>query len=223
MNLTNIDTKNCLFNPKSPAFMDEMGKEPEFNFRPYKVPLQNALTYIVLVYDPESQLFKKEQDSIKRKEHAAIASGMPYTKKEGFSKESIEILLGQNEKVNEAIAKYVCMSNSVHVMALCSYERYYEQLIRDSFTQFKNFEPKNTEIIAKLLEKILDLRKKILGGEESYLLHKTLTTKFQKISETLKIENINDQFEENGLDGFSPYGNYRPSPLKFAGDNVPQE
>lgn len=210
--LVGIDTSEFAFNPKSPTFVRDMEAEKPFRFKTKGCTKESALIYICLMYDPESKLFQREKDSIKRKEQAGKLAGFPYSEKTGFNEYCIGFMSGQWDIFNDAIAHYITLSNSVYVQRLVSLEFNYEKLIRDSF---ENYDSKMDKLISDVLEDIEKLRNKVFGGDEVYALQQALSKKTTRMSEMLRIEAVNEQYDKDGLEDFNPYGEYVEEKLKY--------
>ena len=224
LSIDEIDTSKFIYDPKAKGFVEEMQKEEMFDFRmkPTRPVLTEkaALTYICLMYDLNSKFLEKELDIIKRKEIVGKMCGFPYTDEEGFSKYAIELMSGQVPVFNDALTHYLYLSNSIFLQRLASLEYNYEKEIRKSFDEYDG---KKHDLLDKELAGIVKMREKIFGGHESHELHKALSKKLRKISQQLRIEQVNEELKINPvLAGYSPYfDGYMPGEPKYEGDSIP--
>lgn len=213
--LIGIDTSEWIYNPKSPTFLRDMEEEQPFRFKVKGCTKESALVYICLMYDPKSKLFQREKDSIKRKEQAGKIAGFPYNEKTGFDKYCIGYMSGQSSIFNDAIAHYIFLSNSIYVQRLVSLEFNYEKLIRESFD---NYDSKMDKLISDALESIEKLRQRVFGGDEVHALQQALSKKIMNMSDMLRMEAVNEEFEKNGLEEWNPYPEYVVEKLKYYGN-----
>ena len=123
--LGDIDTSALLYNPRDRDFLKRIEKEiPEFkSYRAAKDRVTHKMfaTYVVLMYDINSPLWREEPDYYQRMYEAARLANFPLGKKSEFCYEAEQVLAGRLTTVNEAIVAYVSKFGLLEYLQLIGY------------------------------------------------------------------------------------------------------
>jgi hypothetical protein len=227
MDLKSIDGSRFLFDPTSKNLVNILAEKiPEFNNYEGKIPSVKVFQYIILMYDPQSPLWRDVMDYYVRKGVCADMVGFPKTKGQ-WSKEAEAILIGQDSQVNDMIVAFIAQLGLVEMYQLIAYLSLLSSETRKAidFRGDKN----SIDIITKTGDKIRELLKVVFkSGEydEITQVRKALYSRLEKERLRIRPEEVVRMIsEEGGLpDEFNPYGdNYKPEKPKFLGDEEPKE
>lgn len=218
LTLDDINTHDFQFNPKSRIFekklieiSEELGEEI------YNVNRKKSLIYISLMYEFNSQLRNMFPNLLDRKRNASIIAGFSMSTGE-FAEEVQRCILGQNERFNKKIVKYLSLSNSIDFMTYAVLEDVLYHWLEDSL---KKPSKGAQESIIKLRAQLDSLRQSLFGGEETQDLKKALYEGAATVRLKLTVEDTRELMKENGLEEFNPYPDkYKPNQLKYAGDEL---
>jgi hypothetical protein len=218
MELKNINTSKFIFDPKAEDFEQSMiAKSEIFNLKKSR---KKYLTYITLLYDPQSELRRNNKDYYNRKFECGKLAG--FELKEGsFDKEVESTFMGDNDSFNRAVVQYIYYSFNNDYKLLFILEEQYNNAMRDYF-KISEFDEKSRKLLTTMKDQIEELETKIFGGTETINTRKALYAGLDSTRERLpRKENELIEFEENGLVDYSPHPGYFPEKLKFIGDKIP--
>ena len=123
--LGDIDTSALLYNPRDRDFLKRIEKEiPEFkSYRAAKDRVTHKMfaTYVVLMYDIKSPLWRLEPDYYPRMYEAARLANFPLGKKSEFCYEAERVLDGSLTTANNAIVAYVAKFGLIEYTQLIAY------------------------------------------------------------------------------------------------------
>ena len=224
MQLSELFTENFFKNPKFPNFVDQLESTSEL-FKtelPKGVSRKKLFTFISLMYDPASELRKNISNLPQRKTLAAIASGFTLNADNKFSEETENVLVGANQETARMMAEYCMLAQGMDFTAYTAYSRIFIELVSMSH---KSTKKDTIMLIGKVREETEKIEKKIFGGDEILQMKKALYLSSKSISLNLQMEDIIERMEKgDDLSEFNPYqDNYKPNPLKYAGEQLPQE
>lgn len=181
MELNKIDTHKIKFDPKDLCFLDNFKGYPEFNPDAWEFDIsrKQVLTYIVLMYDPNSELQEKVPNYWQRKRISAELAGFPiFTKGERkglFSEQEERILLGESDTINRMCIRYCLLFHDVEYLTLVSYM---ELFIQETMRVMESNGVKDTKAIIGNIDslngKIRELTELVFGGRESEDMRKEL-------------------------------------------------
>jgi len=206
MEQSDINTKALLYNPfdKSTA-LKLADKYEEFNFTFTNLTeKRKVVSYVILLYDPHSPLRSDIHDLFERKRAAAKLAGFKVESSGCYSNKIEEAILGENEKINKAIVRYIlCFSNpdfSMLVSFLDMFEKANIDALRGKPTASKI---KNLETLNKTIKR---LDAAIFAGNEPTNLRKALYEKADEFKIALRPEDIAEKLEQGkeGID-INPY------------------
>ena len=222
MDLSKINTKKFLFDPKDPDFEKKMiDRSPVFQLPRNR---KKWLTYITLVYDMNSEIRRNQPHYIERKSTAATIVGFEKNKDSGRFEPIVEAaLLSKDETLNKAVVQFVyyCFNNNYKLLYVLS-ERY-DDAIRAQSMPGVSFGEADRKHLTAMQADIEALEEKIFGGAETMDMKKSLYEGIDNARERLprKEEEI-EQYEKNGLELYNPYKGYKPGKIKFVGDKIPE-
>lgn len=225
LDIRDLDTSRFQYDPKNPYDIERLKRDiPEFAEHPTidnkKIKAfdqDDAVRYVILLYDRESQLRREYTKIRQRKAVAAAYAGFKPSAKGEFRKDVERILIGQSPEVNKMIVRYVMSYNDPDQMAL---EMYIEMFQRNAAAMLQNIadpmEYKRIhEVTEKLKASISELTQKLLGGQDESSIIKELYADLQKLRETMMPEYV-AEIRAKGQDlEYNPYGSYEPEPLRL--------
>lgn len=221
MKFEDLNTTRFLFDPKKPNFVTGMEKRVPFQFNVDKVNKEKALTYLVLMYDPRSELWEIGSYGPRKKE-AAIMAGFDINKNTGRFSQAVEnMVLGGHKGFNRAIMEYCHMASGTDMVSLAVYELVHVKASADILT---TYDKNSTDLIEKLRKNILELKQRIFGTPNPDELWEALYERLEKERLDLRPETLVEKMKEDGLKGLNPYGEeYEINPIVFAGEKLPKE
>jgi len=218
MELSKVDTRRFLFDPKRDQSFLGLKKHKEFQIELRNIPEHKIFPYIILMYDLNNDQIRNEFPFYpQRKVEVAKMVGL-IPRGRSANRTIEDVLIGKNEDVNKMIIKYLTLFNNPDVLMLAAYYEIYVVLSKRSFSgQFKD---KDIENIEKVNGKIHELTDNIFGGKDETELIAELyrTLEDQKLG--IQPEEIAEKLQkgEDPLDGFNPYNSeYIPDLPKFLG------
>jgi hypothetical protein len=219
MKREDINVNVLMYDPWGENTVSKLESYDEFK-EDFGIEKSKVISYIILAYDLNTQLRKEVPYFNQRKIISAELSGFVKNKDGKFKDEYEKVLIGNNDKVNLAISKYIRLFASPKYLSLV----YYWSILSAEFENVtkvndsKDF--KNTIAnIEKLETKINECIEFLFGGNEVTDIRQALYESVEKENLKLRPENI-AMAGDNELDeiiGDSPYGDYKPSPLKYKG------
>jgi len=218
MNKSDIEVKYLLYDPFDVKTIGKLEEYDEFKGG-FGLDKGEVCAYIILMYDKETQLRRELPYFNKRKLVAAEIAGFKQGKDGKLLEKYENILLGRNEKVNSAISKYIRLFASPKYLSLV----YYWSILSAEFENVTSLKEskdfKNTiGNIEKLEIKINECVNFLYGGDEVKDIQKALYESVEKENLKLRPENIASMSEEELDEQLgSPYGDYKPEPLKYKG------
>ena len=181
MDLKKLNTSQLKFDPNGDSFLRDFDDYPEFDLKPwvYDISRRVALTYIVLMYDPKSDLIDQCPNYWQRKRIAAEIAGFPIEKtgdrKGYFSPQSEALLLGESDTFNRMCIRYCLLFHDVDYISLVSYM---ELFIQETMKIMEGNTEKDSKVLIQnidsLNEKIRIISDKVFGGDEANALRKEL-------------------------------------------------
>lgn len=220
MNLKDINTSKFLFDPKDPEFENKMvERNSVFDFPKNR---REWLTYIVVMYDIKSELRVNIKDLMQRKLEAGMLAG--FKLKHGEFEQQVELgLLGKNEEINKAIVQYIYYMFSNDYKYLFILEENFYRAIQEQSNRLKVINKAELAAIDHMKEKIEEIEYKLFEGEETISLRKILYMGIENARDRLpRKEEEMKEYQKNGLVNYEPFPNYKPDPLKFVGDEIPE-
>jgi len=181
MELNKLNVSKLKFDPTSPDFVKNFTPYKEFMVDPwqYDVPRHVILTYVVLMYDPGSELIEQVPNYWQRKRIAAQMAGFPVMRSGeragmfGLQEESI--LLGQSDTINRMCIRYCLLFHDVEYMTLVSYM---ELFIQETMRVMELNDTKDSKAIIGNVDtlnvKIRELSALVFGGREAEDMKKEL-------------------------------------------------
>lgn len=225
-----IDASLMRFDPNHHKFLDRIRKEiPAFakfkdkNFT--SDPAKRRLfAYIACMYDPNTPLRREFKDLYKRKVYAANICGITPHATSGKYKDYVEeFLIGQNERVNDLIVKFIVSFSSPEYTQLIAHVKIQNDML-DKIVS--NKADKNTQVMFDLAtDKIKELTNIIYGAgarDEVYEARRALYKQVAYDLSDIKAENVARAISSEGKlpDGWGPYGDYMPDDIHFEGDDI---
>ena len=170
------------------------------------------------MYDLNSSLRKEILDHGERKNQACQLAGFKL-KKNKFSKEVENFLVGENFYVNNMIVKYILLfSDPDYLLLQMDYNMYAVAGLKAFSGNFDRFD---IESNFKLNKRIKEVTNNLFGGDESRNLRRALYKSIEDKREMLKPEDIAEKMAkgEDPLDGYDKYDEgYKPDKHVFIGN-----
>ena len=235
MELKDIDSSQFVFDFKDDKFVQKLRAHKQFLLPPklsytskdqtitFDYDYKQLFTYISLMYEIKSPLHVEVPAYPHRKTKAAQLAGYKFNKYDEFEPEVEAILIGDVEAVNIAIVHYVTMQRVADYLMYTSFQGL---LQREHISAASGKAQKDSiKNIKDLTAETERLSQKLFGGEESRKLRDTLygAAEFERLK--LRSEDIAKIVEETGdvPEDFNPYGDYKPSKIKYAGEVIPKD
>lgn len=218
MEIKEINVSKLLFNPADKDFISKLKVYEEFNGDYHGLDEKKVLTYIVLLYDFNSDLKTIITRLWPRKYEAAIIAGFKLVKQKNknvFQKEVEEMIMGKYESINAMITRYLFLFDNPSYIAQMANMEILEKLSMCAHEPQGKPSDYNTiaETIEKLRTRISELDKQIFGGEdELFNVRKLLYAKIEKDRLLLTPEDIADKkINKEEVVDINPYGEgYNP-------------
>lgn len=198
------DYSQLIFDPFAPDTITKLEQYEEFQFSVPDKPKMCA--YIVLLYDINSDLKRNYPDNLyERKRNAALSAGFTIT--DGHFPGWVEdILVGDNDKFNDAALRFVRMFGLPDMPA---YLAYTEILHKQVSAALKETDEKKLKIIQENIESsrtmVAQLERKMFGGEEVESVRAALYRLAEKQRLNLRPEHKAQQIETKTLSLPDPY------------------
>lgn len=228
MELKHLDTSKFRFDPKKPTFEEDLIKESKvFDLSLKGINRKKALTYIVLMWDINSEILRSGKDYIVRKYESATAAGFNLHevdtstgKRMVFSKAAEDLFVGENEHFNKAVIQYVSFMHSLEYIRYVVLTYQYNKLAQESL---KSMSDKDNTFMRNMLDDMRELEKGLFSDEEVKSVRKSLYEGTSRTLLKLRPEDEVDEYAINGLADWGPYSDYIPNKLYFVGDEIPKE
>lgn len=168
------------------------------------------LKYIILTYDPDSELRKTHTDFIKRKREAAKRSGLSTTRTGELSDYSKDVLVGSIHEVNGMIISYLKLFNNPWLLQYNAHWNLLSQEMADSNDLGKRT-PQERKLIRENIEKLTDsismCEKHLFGGIDSENIRNALFADSERDEAIrLKPEHMAQDLENKTVDiGSNPF------------------
>ena len=218
----------CLFNPLSGNLKEEMlPKLPmikEYKGAKNKIPINNILKYLILVYDVQSPMHRETKEFYQRKRECARICDFPSKPDGKWRDDAVAILIGTDEWFNSLMSRYLSL------LALPEYTlliALLELLARRTRRIFDGEDDDKTHtIVNALTEKITELTKKIFGSGETDEIQQARRALYEQAEDDrvrMRPEDIINLMNENGeLPSSWGYGDgYEVEQITFIGDTQP--
>jgi hypothetical protein len=213
MELKQLNFSKTLFNPLIKGFDDEMIKRSKV----FDMGDPRILTYIILVYDLQSEYRRNIKEYLRRKTEAGMSAG--FKMKDGIFDRKIEdMMVGESEQFNKAVIEYVSWMHERNYKHLVVLEFNYHKLAIESM---KTWDKKRMDLMTEMKDEMEKIELVLFGGEEVQNMRLALYAGTERTKLRIRKEDELEEFELNGLRDWSPYGDYIPQKLKFVGDYIP--
>lgn len=193
-------------------------------FKEYKGYLEPRETfrYVVLMYDPGSDLWRNESNYIKRKYVAAKLAGFaPNIKTGKFTQKVTNAILGQDEEVNKIIVSYISSFGFPELVELHGMLLVQENLLRDMING--DIDNQMDRTMSRVSDRIRELTRILFHSGEKDELIKMRKELYENVK---KEEMPTPEYVANLLadtgdvpDDWNPYGNYKVEEMHFLGDD----
>lgn len=218
----------CLFNPLSGNLKEEMSpKLPmvrEYRGGKGKIPINNILKYLILMYDVQSPMHKETKEYYQRKRECARAAEFPVKPDGKWRDDAVAILVGEDEWFNSLVVRYLSL------LALPEYTQlivYLELLARRTRKIFDGDDDDKTHVvISALTDTIKKLTNKIFGSGETDEIQQARRALYEQAEDDrvrMRPEDIINLMNETGeLPSSWGYGDdYKVEQITFIGDTQP--
>jgi hypothetical protein len=220
MTINDITTNRLKFDPKERGFVKRMHEDSKyFQLSIPKVGDKKALTYLVLIYDPNSEVRERFPNHNQMKTIAAQIAEFP-TKtlpdgKVRFEDQYEDLMVGANKKFNAAVTHYIFKTFNIDFIEFVHLKFQYEKLM---FESFSSFDATTNNLIKDVKKRLLEAEKAFFSGEEkSVELREALYEKAEDEKLNLMPEEVLDKFMEDGLKDWSPHGDYEQEDISYYG------
>lgn len=218
----------CLFNPLSGNLKEEMSPKlpmiKEYRGGKGKIPINNILKYLILMYDVQSPMHKETKEYYQRKRECARASELPVKDDGKWRDDAVAILVGEDEWFNSLVVRYLSL------LALPEYTQlivYLELLARRTRKIFDGDDDDKTHVvISALTDTIKKLTNKIFGSGETDEIQQARRALYEQAEDDrvrMRPEDIINLMNETGeLPSSWGYGDgYEVEQIAFLGDTQP--
>jgi hypothetical protein len=222
MTLKDINTSRFIFDPKKDNFVKLMHADSkEFVLNIGKVTTSKALIYLVVMYDPASELIHKYKDLYLRKNIAGEIAEFPTDKTGGlivFKKQYESLMLGQNDKFNNAVAHFLFKTHNLDFIERMNLEFQYFRLIRNTM---KEIDTQTNNLMKDVKKRLIDNDTLLFGGDElsdkmrNALYAKTLNERLR-----LQPEQVLEKKQEDNLGEYNPFGDYEVDDVMYYGKEI---
>jgi hypothetical protein len=225
MTIKDIDTSKLLFDPKGVDFSERIkDKIPEFANYKGKVPDKKVFTWVAIMYDIYSPLWREIGDYYERKRVCAEIADFPQ-KKGRWTEDAEQILMGSNEEVNAMVVEYIARFGMPEIYQLVAHLSLLSSETRKTIS-FKGNKD-SIKIITETGEEIRRLTRVVFHSgdyDEITSARNALYAKAEKERLKLRPEDVVRLVAEEGdlPDDFNPYGDYKVEKSKFVGDAKPE-
>lgn len=218
--LQDVDTSSFSFDPKQKNFVEKLESSSEY-FKaelPKGVNKKKYFTYLSLLYEPKSELRRTISVLPQRKVMCALTAGFELKPPDNkFSEEVENVLIGADMNAARMASEYCLIVQGMDMALYTFYARVFVELVAISHDKSRVKDVVN--IISKVKKETESLETKILGEENSPQLRKALYLSSKSISLNLQMEDIVERIAKgDDLAEFSPYGNYKPEKIRYAGE-----
>lgn len=225
-----IDASYMRYDPNSPKFLKKIQADiPAFaDFKSDYVKTDSAkrriFAWIVCMYDMNSPLRREIKDLYKRKVYTANLCGMSPNIVSGKYKEYVEkMLIGQDEKINLLIVKFIASFSSPEYTQLMAHVSIQHSMLERIVA---NKADKNVQtMFDTATDKIKELINLIYGTGERDEVYEARRALYKQVAYDLsdmRAEEVARTFVATGElpEEWSPYGDYKVGDINFVGDDV---
>jgi len=202
-----ISTKGLLFDPYSETLVTDLAQYDEFRVSTGHLLHEKVFRFIIFMYDMRSEMRQMYPDWQDRKVKCAALAGWDVDRNGRFQDSVMEMLEGENEEVNDMIAKFCLLFPSPYYSAYISMWELLAKEVRTSFDN-KNESADITKIrgnIKELTKQIDEYSEKIFGGDRTIGLKDSLYKTVDKARLRLRPEIIARDIKDNNLQLEDPY------------------
>lgn len=225
MTLKDIDTSRLLYDIKSADFVEKIkNKIPVFKEYKGKIPEKKIFSYIILMYDINSEFWRSVLDYYERKR--VCAELVEFKKVKGkWTQEVEDVLIGKNEEANTMIVEYIAQFGLPELYQLVGHLSLLGSETRKTIS-FKGNKD-SLRILKEAGDEISRLTRIVFHSgdyDEITSARNALYAKAEKERIKLRPEDVVKLISEEGQlpDDFNPYGEgYMPEKSKFLGDEEP--
>lgn len=232
MKLQDLDLSKCLYDPRKTTLLNDVKHIPEFNVEiSYRPSRKGLLTYIVLMYDHQSPLWREVRSLPARKGVAMELAGFKTDKNGRFEKYIEMVLEGRQPPVNSMIIKYLSLLNSPKWSQLIAFENlYYMELAKVQAGKYGKTGDiiKSLDSLSSSIEKLTE---EIVGGSGEA--EPVLAAIYKEVTKGLdvSVEKVASHIMESGdvPEDWNPYSEkdkdgeitekYEVDKLRYAGDH----
>jgi len=217
MELHEIDTSGYLYDPKDKDSYQKLLKFKEFQ---EDIPLNKdkLMQYIILMYDMDNEDVRTEYPFYPQRKRE-VCRIVHLTRGVKMGEQLENMLIGLMPEVNAMIVKYLSLFNKPEVIMLSAYWEIFIELSKRQFSG--QFDKNQVDYIKKLKEDIDALTEGIFRGKDETELRAELYKSLKDQTLGIKPEEIAERISkgEDPLGDFNAYEkDYKPSPMKFMGD-----
>lgn len=216
--LEGISTEKFYFDPKKPDFIKQSYKYPEFDLKKFGNLRENLLIYIIVLYDKHSPIREdKDMPFMQKKREAAEMAGLMRNGK--IKDEIANVLLGENDEFNKALAKYLTFQHSILLTRIAVLELVQEKAILNAMKMGDN---KAIQLSLQTTEELEKALNEASGGNEWHKIKEAIQTEAGKHTDGLRVEDMVEKAQDGKLE--SPYPNdYKPEDIKYLSHQKPEE
>lgn len=218
----------CLYNPLSGNLKEEMSPKlpmiKEYRGGKGKIPINNILKYLILMYDLQSPLHREVKDYYGRKKASAMAAEFPMGQDGKWRDDAQSILIGTDKWFNGLLAQYLSLQATPEYMQLIIYLELLARKTRGILDG--DIDDKTHVVVKSLTESISELTSRVFGtaGEdEVQAARQALYAKAEDDRIRMRPEDVVNLMNENGeLPSSWGYGDgYEVEQITFIGDTQP--
>ncbi|MHA1676202.1 MAG: hypothetical protein ACTSU6_03400 [Candidatus Njordarchaeales archaeon] len=171
--------------------------------------MDKIITYLILLYDPDSPLRREVPDWITRRKEAMIMAGYPVQKTGRFAEKVELVLENKNPDTLLMLMKLLRIFGSPDYTALIMYYHLFNATLQAQAMGTFDKPSVLIKAISDTLDKIKEQEHIVFGGQETLELKKALYKDIADDQSNVKVENIAELLSKgDDLGSFNPYGKY---------------
>lgn len=211
-------SEHMLFDPNDEQLVESLSVYGEFNLpdEDYGCDREKLFRFIIIMYDMNSPMRLEYPEFWERKKVSALEAGFKVDKKGHFDDNVESFLVGDNTRVNEAIAKYVLLHGIPEYTALVVYQTgLYLEMVKTLKGIVNKQLTQNVEFLRIKIRELTDI---IYGGSETINAKRALYSGIEKDRFPLPDDVVKRLNDGDDLSDYNPYGTYEVGKIKFIGD-----
>jgi hypothetical protein len=193
-----MDYSRFMFRPFEEDTVTQLEKYPEFNFN--IEDKARVINFMILMYDPNSEIRRTYPDLLTRKREVAKVVGFQLDDDKKFSPHIEQMLLGENHEYNVAMIRFAQMHGIPDFDVLVVTK---EMLAKELVAALKETDAKIRTIIQKNIKVNLAdievLERRIFTGEETQKARESLYHLIEKVR-VPRPENMADDIKNKSVD-----------------------